>query len=415
MKQFPVDAIRAEFPALELEHNGHARIYLDNPAGTQIPAMVISAISSALLNASSNLGGAFTNSLVADAIWQQAHDAMAILLNAKSSEEVIIGPAMTALTFHMSRSIGKEFKAGDELIVTRMDHEGDVSPWLHLAEDKQMDIKWLSFDSKTWQIEAQDLEALITDRTKMIALNFASNLTGSINQIKKLTAVAKKAGLLVYVDAVQLAPHELIDVYDLGCDFLACSSYKFYGPHLGILWGKQELLEELPAYKVRCASNALPEKFELGTPQTELLAGLVASVDYFKWVGEQVGENGSSRQKIAAAYAVATQYENQLTKQLIQGLLAIEGTDIIGISDDSRRSERVPTVSFVSSHKTPAQIVTHLADLGICAWAGHNYAYEVVRQLGIDEDIGVTRLGIAHYNTQQEVDRTLAVLNVFLQ
>jgi cysteine desulfurase family protein (TIGR01976 family) len=315
----------------------------------------------------------------------------------------------------MSRSIGKEFKAGDELIVTRMDHEGDVSPWLHLAEDKQMDIKWLSFDSKTWQIEAQDLEALITDRTKMIALNFASNLTGSINQIKKLTAVAKKAGLLVYVDAVQLAPHELIDVYDLGCDFLACSSYKFYGPHLGILWGKQELLEELPAYKVRCASNALPEKFELGTPQTELLAGLVASVDYFKWVGEQVGENGSSRQKIAAAYAVATQYENQLTNQLIQGLLAIEGTDIIGISDDSRRSERVPTVSFVSSHKTPAQIVTHLADLGICAWAGHNYAYEVVRQLGIDEDIGVTRLGIAHYNTQQEVDRTLAVLNVFLQ
>jgi cysteine desulfurase family protein (TIGR01976 family) len=414
MKPFPIDAVRGQFPSLTQTHNGHQKIYIDNPAGTQIPERVFSAVRDAMINASSNLGGLFENSRLADTIWEQAHDAMAVFLNAESRQEIIIGPAMTALTFHTSRSIGKDFQAGDELIVTRMDHEGDVSPWLHLAEDKQMKVKWLSFNADSWQIEAEDLEALLSSRTKLVALNFASNLTGSINQIKKLTEIAHAAGALVYVDAVQLAPHNLIDVQDLGCDFLACSSYKFYGPHLGILWAKKALLEELSAYKVRCASDALPEKFELGTPQTELLAGLSAAVGYFEWLGESVAEPNSRRDKIVAAYKAAQHYENQLTAQLIEGVKAISGTRILGITDNDRIADRVPTVSFVHHTKAPIEIVTALDDQGICAWSGHNYALEVVRQLGIDENVGVTRLGIGHYNTEQEVHRMLDVLQAYL-
>ena len=229
MNHFPINEIRNAFPALNLKHNKLKRIYLDNPAGTQVPHQVSNAVSEAMTHASSNIGGYFDNSIAAEKIWNDAHQAIAVML-AALKEEVIIGPAMTALTFHMSRSIGHDFKEGDEIIVTRMDHEGDISPWLHLAEDKNLVIKWLSFNKETWKIEEDDLKALLTEKTKLVALNFASNLTGSINNIRDLTKIAKTVDALVYVDAVQLAPHNLIDVNKLGCDFLACSSYKFYGP-----------------------------------------------------------------------------------------------------------------------------------------------------------------------------------------
>ena len=414
MNQFPIGEIRNEFPALDLKHNKLKRIYLDNPAGTQIPQRVSNAVSNAMTHASSNLGGYFGNSIAAEKIWNDAHQAIAVMLGALK-EEVIIGPAMTALTFHMSRSIGHDFKEGDEIIVTRMDHEGDISPWLHLADDKNLVIKWLSFNKETWKIEVDDLEALLTEKTKLVALNYASNLTGSINNIKDLTKSSKTVNALVYVDAVQLAPHNLIDVNALGCDFLACSSYKFYGPHLGILWGRKDLLEELPAYKCRCASDKISEKFELGTPQTELLAGLTATVDYFSWVGQLIGSNLGERENITIAYESAIKYENDLTLKLIDGVKSVQGTKIYGITDKKYISERVPTVSFTHNSKEPADIAAKLAKFGVCCWSGHNYAYEVVRHLGINEQQGVVRLGIAHYNTDEEIDHTLNAIKKVLE
>lgn len=410
MQNFPIDIVREAFPALAAQSDAGATIFLDNPAGTQVPRRVADAVAGAMLTASSNLGGYFTQSRTAEGIWKDAHEAMADMLGAATAGEIVIGPSMTALTLHISRSIGRELSPGDEIIVTRMDHEGDISPWLHLAEDLDLVVKWLPFNRESWRIEPEDLQAILTDRSRVLALNYASNLTGSINDVATLAAMAKAAGALVYVDAVQLAPHRLVDVQQLGCDFLACSSYKFYGPHLGILWGRSEHLERLTAYKCRCASDAIPEKFELGTPQTELLAGLTATVDYLTWLGTQVGASGDRRSRVKAAFEAADSYESALTMQLIDGLRALDGTTIHGITNSNRLSERVPTIALTHERLLPATIAEALGKQGICVWSGHNYAVEPVRHLGLDEDTGVVRIGLAHYNTAAEVERTLGVL-----
>ena len=410
MSVFPIDRVRREFPALSQSDNGRPRVFMDNPAGTQLPRRVVEAVSGALVNAASNYGGFFENSRNAEAIHARAHDAMAEFVNARSASEIVVAQSMTALTLHMSRSLGRRFTPGDEIIVTRMDHEGDVSPWLLLAEDLDLVIRWLPFSLDTWKIEPEDLEPLLGPRTRLLALNFASNLTGSINDVAALVSLARSAGAVTYVDAVQLAPHQCIDVQALGCDFLVCSSYKFFGPHLGVLWGRGELLDELPAYKVRCASDASPEKWETGTPQTELLAGLAACVDHYDWLGGELGVEGSRRGRIEAAYAAATDHEARLVTRLIDGIRAIPGTTVHGIVNPNRVGERVPTVSMTHERVSPPLVAERLAGEGICVWSGHNYALEVVRHLGIDEATGVVRIGLAHYNTEEEVDRTLAAL-----
>ena len=407
MADFPIDTVRKQFPALELKDEGQSRVYLDNPAGTQVPKMVIDGVVKGMTIGASNYGGMFSASHIAEQLWIDAHQAMADFLGA-SSKEVIIGPSMTSLTFNMSRTIGRTLSKGDEIIVTRMDHEGDISPWLHLAEDLDLVVKWLPFNQETWQIESEDLQNLLSDKTRVLALNYASNLTGSINDVKTLVSIARAAGVLSYVDAVQLAPHELIDVKSIDCDFLACSSYKFFGPHMGILWGRQELLEELNAYKCRCSSSELPEKFETGTPQTEMLSGLIETVKYFEWLGTELGCSGSRRELLQAAYKGFGEYETHLTRSLIGGLASISGVTIHGITNSNRISERVPTVSFTHDKIKPEFIASALAKAGIYIWHGHNYAYEPVRQLEISEDTGVVRVGIAHYNTQSEIDSALS-------
>ena len=410
MSVFPIDRVRGEFPALTRTSDGIPRVFMDNPAGTQLPRRVIEAVSSALVDAASNYGGFFENSRNAEAIYTDAHEAMADFVNAGSSSEIVVAQSMTSLTLHMSRSLGRRFAPGDEIIVTRMDHEGNVSPWLLLAEDLGLVVKWLPFSRDTSKIEPEDLESLLGPRTRLLALNAASNLTGSINDVAELTALARSAGAMTYVDAVQLAPHQCIDVRALGCDFLVCSSYKFFGPHLGVLWGRGELLDELTAYKARCASDASPEKWETGTPQTELLAGLAACVDHYDWLGGEVGAEASRRGRIEAAYAAATDYEARLVTRLIDGIRVIPGTTVHGIVNPNRVGERVPTVSMTHDRMSPALVAERLARDGICVWSGHNYALEVVRHLGIDEATGVVRIGLAHYNTEEEVDRTLAAL-----
>ena len=415
MNDFPIDRVRREFPALSTPREGRPRIFMDNPAGTQLPRRVVDAVSNALVDAASNYGGFFENSRNAEAIHARAHDAMADFVNARSPDEIVVGPSMTALTLHLSRSLGRRFCAGDEIVVTRMDHEGNVSPWLLLAEDLDLVVKWLPFNRDTWKIEPEDLEALLGPRTRLLALNGASNLTGSINDVAGLTALARSAGAMTYVDAVQLAPHQCIDVQAIDCDFLVCSSYKFFGPHLGVLWGRREHLDDLSAYKVRCASNASPGKWESGTPQTELLAGLAACVGHYDWLGGLVSGEGSRRGRIEAAYRSATDHEARLVTRLIDGIRVIPGTTVHGITNPNRVGERVPTVSMTHERVSPPQVAERLARAGICVWSGHNYALEVVRHLGIEEETGVVRIGLAHYNTEAEVDRTLAALEQALK
>jgi cysteine desulfurase family protein (TIGR01976 family) len=404
---FHIDAVRGKFPALALTDKGRRRIYLDNPAGTQVPQAVADAVSRCLLTTNANLGGFFETTIAAQAVVDEAHQAMADFLGAKSPEEIIIGANMTTLTYHMSRTLGRTMKPGDEIILTRMDHEGNVSPWLQLAEDLGLVVRWLPFDEKTWQVEEATLAGLLSEKTRLVALNYASNLTGSINRVKALTAIAKNAGALVYVDAVQFAPHGLIDVEDLGCDFLVCSAYKFFGPHMGILWGRHDVIETLKPYKCRCSSNGLPERFELGTPQIELMAGLTAAVDYFAELGAAAGEGGSRRQRIAKAFEVSIAYENPLAQRLIDGLSDISGLTIHGITDPKRIGDRVPTVSFTVEGMVPETIVRQMNAENIFLWSGHNYAWEIVHQLGIPAEHGVVRIGIAHYNTAPEIDETL--------
>lgn len=407
-KTFPVESVRSRFPALSRVAN--PPIYLDNPAGTLVPQQVIDAVGAAMAGASSNLGGFFAGSRRADAIWLKAHQAVADLLGAASEREIVIGQNMTTLTLHLSRSIGRRFRPGDEIILTRMEHEGNVSPWLLMARDLGLEVKWLPFNRDSWRIEPEDLRPLLSDRTRLLALNYASNMTGSINDVAALTAIAKQAGALVYVDAVQLVPHRLPEVHALGCDFLACSSYKFFGPHLGMVWGRESLLAELEPYKCRCASDALPERFETGTPQTELLAGLAATVDYLEWLGEATGHHGTRREKLLGAYRSFEAYENVLSRRLIGGLLRLPHVTVRGITDAASLAHRVPTISFTHVHVSTHVIAKALAEQDICAWSGHNYALEPARLLGLDEDEGVVRLGVAHYNTIEEIDRTLAAI-----
>ena len=243
-----------------------------------------------------------------------------------SAREIVVGQSMTMLTFQMSRSLGHDWRAGDEIVVTRMDHEGNVSPWLRLAEERGLTVRWLSFNRDSWRIEPEDLKPLLNERTRLLALNYASNLTGSINPVAALTRMAKEAGALVYVDAVQFVPHGKAEVLHLGCDFLVCSSYKFFGPHLGVLWGREALLAEVYPYAVRCAPRRPPGRHDTGTPQTELLAGLAAAVDYLEWLGAHTGTAGTRREHISGAYRAATAYEMPLAQHLIDELVRIPRT-----------------------------------------------------------------------------------------
>ncbi|GMB80043.1 cysteine desulfurase-like protein [Shinella zoogloeoides] len=406
MTAYPIDLIRASFPALD----GSRTAYLDNPAGTLVPRPVIAAVADAMATASANLGGRFAASQRADTIWRAAHDAAAEFVNAASWQEMIIGPNMTTLAFQMGRVIGRTFSPGNEIIVTRMDHEGNVSPWLAMAEAYGLVVKWLAFNTESWRIEPEDLAALLTPRTKFLALNYASNMTGSINDVAALTAMAKAAGALVWIDAVQLAPHRLPDVQATGCDFLVCSSYKFFGPHLGVLWGREELLRALPPHRVRCQSDDIPDRFCTGTSQTELLAGLTATIDYLAWAGEANGHSGTRRERMARAYQSFDAYEAALTRRLISGLTALPGIRLVGIANPNLFAHRVPTISFTHERVSTHRFAEALAAEDINIWSGHNYALEPARHLGLPEDEGVVRIGIAHYNSAEEIERTLTAI-----
>ncbi|MHA1537882.1 MAG: cysteine desulfurase-like protein [Alphaproteobacteria bacterium] len=400
---FPIETVRDQFPALR----PGGSIFLDNPAGTQVPQRVLDAVTGAMTNDCANLDGHFGQSRRAGEIIDTAHAKAALFLGAPSPDEIAIGPSMTELTFQISRAIARACAPGDEIVVTTMEHEGNISPWLVAARDFGLTLRWVAFDEESWRIEPEALAEVLSERTRVVALNYASNMTGSINDARALTALAHDAGALVYIDAVQFAPHGLIDVVKLGCDFLVCSAYKFFGPHLGILWGREALLRDLAADRLRCGPTGPGAKFERGTPQIELQAGLSASIDHFEWLGRTLGDDGGARSAIATAFTTSREYEHALTCHLVDGLKAIDGVSIKGITASNRMYERVPTISMTCASRSSDSLAAALARRGINGWSGHNYALAGAEQLGLDLDDGVLRLGLAHYNSESEVEATL--------
>ncbi|MDH3746680.1 MAG: cysteine desulfurase-like protein [Gammaproteobacteria bacterium] len=412
---FNPENVRSQFPALSITDNGKPRIYLDNPAGTQVPQIVIDRMVDCLLNANANLGGHFKTSKLADAVVDDAHRAMADFLNASSSDEIIFGQNMTTITLHVSRSIGKTFSSGDEIILTQMDHDANVHPWVLLARDLDLKIRWLPFDRDTFEFDLSALDELLNERTKLVCVGGASNLTGTINDITEICRRARAVGAMTYIDAVQSAPHVVTDVQAIGCDFLVLSAYKFFGPHQGILWGRREVLESLQPYKVRPAPDELPWCFETGTQSHEGMAGTAAAVDYFAWIGETMAEDwlaahanlNGRRKYVRAAMDCLFDYERSLSEQLLAGLQSLPGITIQGITGNDALDRRVPTVAFTHASARPANIAKQLAERGIFVWSGHNYALEAVKSLGILDTGGAVRVGPVHYNNANEINKLL--------
>jgi len=415
---YDIYGVREKFPGLKRKKAGYSVAFLDNPAGTQMPDSVVERMAFVMRHKNSNLGGFFDTSSEAAEVVAAAHRAAEIFVNAANPGEVFFGQSMTSLTFMMSRSIGASLKEADEIILTRMDHDANVAPWLMLAEDRGLTVRWLDFSPDSFEFDLAHLKELLNKRTRLVAVCYASNFTGTINDVARISRLSHEAGALVYVDAVQYAPHGLIDVQALDCDFLVCSAYKFFGPHYAVFWGRMELLQKLRAYKVRAASEQLPWRFTTGTTSREELAGVHAAIDYIASVGETFGGAPASndlRARLTGSFAVVKEYEDMLARRLIEGLQASHDVRILGISHPSAFSRRVPTVTFTVEGKHPEDIARFFAARGLQVWSGHNYALEANKRLNVLESGGGVRVGPVHYNTVDEIDRTIEGLNVLLR
>jgi cysteine desulfurase family protein (TIGR01976 family) len=407
-----VDAVRAHFPSLARHVRGRTVAYLDGPAGTQVPRECIDAVSAYFATSNANSHGAFTASRETDALLHDVHAASADFLGADDPDEVSFGPNMTTLTFAVSRAIGRGINAGDEIVVTRLDHDANVAPWLHMAEDRGATVRWVPITEEC-TLDMATLESVLSPRTRVVAVGLASNAVGSINPIPRIAELAHAVGAKVWVDAVHAGPHLPIDVKALDVDYLVCSAYKFYGPHLGILWGRRELLEALPAYKVRPADDALPHRFETGTQAFELLSGLLGTYGYLESIGRELGgaaSGASRRQAFRAAMDASRAYERGLVLKLIADVSAIPGVRIRGITDPARVEERCPTIAFTVDGHHPRAVAKHLNERAVSVWDGDYYAWELMHALGLAESGGMVRVGLVHYNTAAEIDRLVAGL-----
>ncbi len=404
MDNHVIAELREQFPALQSQ-----AVHFDNPAGTQVPQRVIEAVTGYYKTMNANSGGAFPTSQRSDAMLVAARQTVANFLNASSHEEIAFGPNMTTLMFGLSRAIGKTLQPGDEIVLTRMDHDANVAPWLLVAEDHDLTVRWVDIRVENCTLDMGTLEAALNDRTRVVATVHASNAVGTINPISQIAAMAHAAGALHVVDAVQSAPHIPIDVQALGCDFLLCSAYKFYGPHIGIMWGRHQLMNELPAYKVRPAKNKSPFRWETGTPSYETIAGTMAALEYLAEIGEHQGDTFSNfsgqRLHFKAGMQAIVNYERDLVAHLIDVLQSLPGVYIAGITDPAHYTQRVPTVAFTLAGHSPAEIAEHLANHNIYVWDGHYYALVIMERLGQLETGGMVRVGLAHYNTHAEIDR----------
>jgi len=409
MSTLDIDWVRSQFPALALQVNGRPAVYFDGPGGTQVPQRVIDAMREYLIRSNANMHGAFATSRRSDGVIEEAHKAMADLLGCEA-DEVVFGPNMTTLTFSLSRALGRELGPGDEIVVTRLDHDGNVAPWCAL-EERGCRVRFVDIHPSDCTLDMADLKRQITARTRLIAFGYASNAVGSINNVEEIVGLAHAVGALSYVDAVHYAPHGPIDVRRLDCDFLVCSPYKFFGPHSGALYGKREHLTRLRPYKVRPAPEENPYRWETGTQNHEGEAGVAAAIDYLAELGRRALPAAPSRRAaLLAAYDVIRPYEQGLTERLIGGLLAIPGLTLYGIKEPARFGQRVPTAAIRIGGHAPRALASYLGERGIFTWDGNYYALNLSERLGVEPSGGMLRIGLAHYNTAEEVDRFLAAL-----
>lgn len=401
--------MRSQFPALAQTVNGQPAVFLDGPGGTQVPQRVIDAISNYLKQSNANTHGAFATSERTDAVVAEARGAMADFLHCQP-EEVVFGPNMTTLTYALSRAIGRELSTGDEILLTRLDHDANVSTWQAL-EERGAKIQFADINESDCTLNMDDLASKITDRTKLVAVGYASNAVGTINPIKDIVHLAHAHGALVFVDAVHYAPHGPIDVANLGCDFLVCSTYKFFGPHMGVLYGQDEYLERFTPYKLRANPDEIPSRWESGTLNHECIAGITACVEYLADLGRQVSPSASNRREaLLSAYSAIQQHERELLENLVEGLKAIPGARIYGIQDPKHFDTRCPTIAVRIDGHSPRSLSEKLGQRGFFTWDGNYYAIGVTERLDVEKDGGFLRIGLAHYNTEEEVDRLLIAL-----
>jgi cysteine desulfurase family protein (TIGR01976 family) len=410
--------VRAQFPALAQTVNGHPAVFLDGPGGTQVPQRVIDGISGYLRRDNANTGGAYATSRNTDAMLADARAAMGDFLNC-AADEIVFGPNMTTLTYAISRAIGRDLRPGDEILVTRLDHDANVSPWVAL-EEKGVTIRWAEIHQEDCTLDVEDLAAKLNSKTKLVAIGYASNAVGTINPVKEIVRIAHAAGALAYVDAVHYGPHGLIDVAALDCDFLVCSAYKFFGPHMGVLFGKREHLARLRPYKVRPLTDAVPNRWEWGTLNHECIAGISACVEYFADLGRRTQVKVSGRRAaIVAAFEEIRRYERRLMERLIAGLEKITNLKIYGITDPSCFDWRCPTLALrvvnQSAEQTPLALAAKLGERGFFTWDGNYYALNLTERLDVERSGGFLRIGLVHYNTVEEVDRLLEAMREIVE
>jgi len=406
---FNVAWARAQFPSLAQSVNGHPAAFLDGPGGTQVSQRVIDAIRDYLVQSNANTEGAYATSRRTDAMIAGARSAMADLLGC-DADEVVFGPNMTTLTFALSRSIGRELGQGDEIVVTHLDHDANVSTWRAL-EERGVKLQFVDVNEQDCTLDMGDMARKINGRTKLVAVGYASNAVGTINDVKEVIRLAHAAGAMAFVDAVHYAPHGPIAVRELDCDFLACSTYKFFGPHMGVLYGKREHLKRLQPYKVRALTNDIPFRWEMGTLNHECIAGITACVEYLADLGRHVNpEAGSRRAALLSAYEAIQSYERRLIERLIRGLVEIPRLKFFGISDPKRFSQRAPTVAVRIEGHTPLELANRLGERGFFTWDGNYYALNLTERLDVEKSGGFLRIGLVHYNTVEEIDGVVAAL-----
>ncbi len=402
---------RPQFPALQRSIGGERAVFFDGPAGSQVPQRVLDAIGDYLVRMNANHDGLFATSRASDELLHEAHCAMADFVGADDPDCIVFGANMTSLTFAVSRAMAKTWKPGDEVLLSRLDHDANVSPWVLAAQDAGVTVRHIDFHRRDCTLDMDDFRSKLSERTRLVAVGAASNAVGTVNPIAEISQAAHDVGALVFCDAVHYAPHGRINVSALGCDLLACSAYKFFGPHVGILWARPELLGGLPAYKVRPAPDSIPGRWMTGTQNHEGIAGTLAAVEYLADLGRVFGPADADRPAaLDAAFATITAYERQLADRLIAGLVRKPEITVWGITDPKRGNERVPTVGITHEKLTPAELAQALADRNVFVWHGNFYALPVTEALGFEPE-GMVRIGLLHYNTEEEIDRLLQVLD----
>lgn len=406
------DAVRAAFPSLAIGDGGVPRVYVDAPAGTQVAGRAIERVRRAMLEACANGGGAFRTSRAADALTVEAHEAAAALLGG-ARDEIVFGLNMTSLAFSFACMLSREWRSGDEIVLTRMDHDANVAPWLTMAEERGVGVRWLEFDRESFRYRYDTLEGLVGPRTRLVACNHASNLFGTVNDVARICATGRAVGAVTVVDAVQSAPHIPIDVQAIGCDLLLCSAYKFFGPHAGLLWIRPELRDRLRPLKLRPSANAMPTRFAPGTPSFEAQSGTTGAIEHLAWLGSAFGGAGAEgplRARIVAGMEAAVRHERELMRRFLEGIRNVPGVEIFGISDPAALAERVPTFSIRLPGRDSRAVAEALAARNIFVWSGTFYAWEAAGVLGLRGGSGLVRVGLSHYTTPAEVDLAIDAL-----